>query len=262
MPGPPSYFVRTDTHRFRPTEATGGAWTTDEQHISPMVGLVTHAVERFTAERGPDELAISRISVDILGVLKLTDFDVAVEVVRPGRTIELLEVTVTSLGRAAVRARVWRAVGGDTAAIAGGQADPLPDPEQLESLVLTGIWPGGYIDSLDVRLVGTAKPGRVTAWVAATPALVADEPVSKLARLIGLVDTANGLSVRESPDRWLFPNLDLTIHLLRRPVGGWLGLDTTVAFGPTGLGVTSSLLHDVAGQFGHAQQTLTIRPRG
>lgn len=260
-PTEPSYFVRLDDDDYRPTPFTGGAWSTTEQHISPMIGLIVHEIERFLARRGPDGLAISRISVDILGVLKLEPFSVDVAVVRPGRTIELLEAVVTSAGRPAVRARIWRAAVTDTTGISGGQADPLPDPERLDPLELTGIWPGGYIDSLDIRLVGTAKPGRATAWAATRAALVAGEPVSDQARLIGLVDTANGLSVRESPDLWLFPNLDLTIHLIRRPEGTWLGLDTTVTFGPTGMGVTSTVLHDTRGHIGYAQQTLTIRPR-
>ncbi|MGH8878543.1 MAG: thioesterase family protein, partial [Stackebrandtia sp.] len=237
------------------------AWTTTEQHISPMNGLITHAVERFCAERGADAMAINRISVDILGVLGIDEFTVDVEVVRPGRTIELLEVVVVAAGRPAVRARVWRSVVQDTTRVTGGADDPLPGPETVENVDLTGVWPGGYIRSLRVRPVGTPKPGRGTVWVATDATLVSGEPVSDLARLIGLVDTANGLSVRESPDSWLFPNLDLTIHLFRQPGGTWLGLDTTVVFGPAGHGVTSTALHDSAGQFGFAQQALTIRPR-
>ncbi|GIG70452.1 thioesterase family protein [Phytomonospora endophytica] len=256
-----AYFVRLDERRFRPTPLTGGAWRTTEQHISPMNGLIVHAVERFRAGRGDDGMAISRVGVDILGVLDLDDFEVTVDVVRPGRTIELLEVTVVSGGRSAVHARVWRSIVTDTAAVAGGEADPLPAPETLEPLDLTGVWPGGYIRSLDVRPVAVPKPGRGTSWVRTSASIVAGEPVSDLARLMGLVDTANGLSVRESPDVWLFPNLDLTIHLFRQPSGEWLGLDTTVVFGPAGLGVTASALHDTRGHFGYARQALTIRPR-
>ncbi len=66
--------------------------------------------------------------------------------------------------------------------------------------------------------------------------------------------------MRETPREWMFPNLDLTIHLMRRPTGRWLGLDTTVSFGPTGQGLTSSVLHDQEGPLGSVQQTLTVRP--
>ncbi len=256
-----NYFFRLDEHRYRPTPAIGGAWSTSEQHISPMNGLIVHAVERYCAERGPDGMAISRISVDILGVIGLEPFGVAVEELRPGRTIELLEVVVTAAGRAAVRARVWRAIVQDTASVAGGERRALEGPERLEPVALTGVWPGGYIESLEVRPLGALEPGRAAAWVTTSAALVAGEPVSGLARLIGLVDSANGLCVRERPEDWLFPNLDLTIHLHRQPDGPWLGLDTTVVFGPGGHGVTASALHDESGHFGYAQQTLTIRPR-
>ena len=58
----------------------------------------------------------------------------------------------------------------------------------------------------------------------------------------------------------MFPNLDLTVHLFRQPAGGWLGLDTTVSFGPAGQGLTSSVLHDEQGPLGSVQQTLTVRP--
>ncbi len=46
----------------------------------------------------------------------------------------------------------------------------------------------------------------------------------------------------------------------RRTEGRWTVLDTTVAFGPTGQGVTSTVLHDLTGPVGHAQQILILRP--
>jgi hypothetical protein len=92
-------------------------------------------------------------------------------------------------------------------------------------------------------------------------ALVDGEEVSTLARYVALVDTANGIGVRESPEEWLFPNVDLSIHLHRQPGEGPVGLDTTVVFGPDGRGVTSSVLHDGTGPVGQAAQMLTVRRR-
>jgi hypothetical protein len=90
--------------------------------------------------------------------------------------------------------------------------------------------------------------------------LVDAEPSSDLARFIALVDTANGIAVRHSPQDWMFPNVDLTVHLHRQPTGSWVGLDTTVIFGPAGHGMTSTVLHDILGPVGQAAQTLTLRP--
>ncbi|WP_306207905.1 thioesterase family protein [Actinoplanes sp. RD1] len=209
---------------------------------------------------GGDGLVVGRISMDILGVLKLAEFEVRTEVVRAGRTIELVEAVVSAGGRPAVRARVWRMNGQDTTAVAGGAPGPLPDPESLARAPLSDVWPGGFITSVDVRYAAGPEPGRAVAWVGTGTALVAGEAVSPLADFVKVVDTANGIAVRESPKEWMFPNLDLTIHLHRQPAGPWTGLDTTVVFGAGGQGVTSTVLHDVHGPVGRAEQILTVRP--
>ncbi len=58
----------------------------------------------------------------------------------------------------------------------------------------------------------------------------------------------------------MFPNVDLSIHLYRQPEGRWVGLDTGVVFGRDGQGLTSTVLHDMHGPVGQAQQILTVRP--
>ena len=47
--------------------------------------------------------------------------------------------------------------------------------------------------------------------------------------------------------------------LLRRPDPEWVGLDTSVSFGPDGVGLTSTVLNDVHGPVGTAAQSLTLR---
>ncbi|WNI23166.1 thioesterase family protein [Streptomyces sp. ITFR-16] len=258
--GSSSYYERIDDHRYKPTAHASGAWSTDEVHFSPFGGLIVHAVERHLADRPGAALLLSRISFDILGRLALDECEIRVETVRPGRTIELVEAVALIAGRPVVRARVWCLAAGDTEAVADGEADRLTPPEELASWPMADLWPGGYIASLDVRPLAPPMPGRTTAWISTPLDLVAGEPVSALASYVALVDTANGIAVREQPTDWMFPNVDLTIHLHRRPEGRWTGLDTTVVFGPTGQGVTSTVLHDVRGAIGQAQQILTVRP--
>ncbi|MEW2246454.1 thioesterase family protein [Streptomyces sp. NPDC006975] len=257
-----SYYEPMDEHRYKPTTHAGGAWSTDEQHFSPLGGLVVHALDRHRAAAGDDGLVLSRISYDILGRLALDECEIEVETVRPGRTIELLEAVVRIAGRPVVRARAWFLARLDTSAVAGGPDDRLAPPEALAPWPLSGLWPGGYIASLDVRPVSPPRPGRTTAWVSTPLDLVAGTRVSPLASYLALVDTANGIAVRQPPTEWMFPNVDLTVHLHRPPRGDWTGLDTTVTFGPSGQGLTSTVLHDVDGPVGHAQQILTVRPLG
>jgi hypothetical protein len=121
------------------------------------------------------------------------------------------------------------------------------------------VWPGGFIASVDARRI-QAHPGRAEFWVRTDVALIADEPSSDLARATGLLDIANGMTVAASPQAVAFPNIDLTTHWFREPRGEWVGFDTTVSFGPTGLGLTTSVVHDLDGPVGVCSQCLTVRP--
>ncbi|MCX4447582.1 thioesterase family protein [Streptomyces sp. NPDC087866] len=255
-----SYYERIDAHHYKPTAHASGAWSTDEVHFSPFGGLLVHAVERHLAERPGERLLLSRISFDILGRLALDECEIRVETVRPGRTIELVEAVALIAGRPVVRARAWSLAPVDTTEVADGEDDRLTPPEALAPWPMADLWPGGYIASLDVRPLAPPLPGRTTAWISTPLELVAGETAGPLASYVALVDTANGIAVREQPTEWMFPNVDLTIHLHRQPEGRWTGLDTTVVFGPTGQGLTSTVLHDVNGPVGRAEQILTVRP--
>ncbi|MFC4127110.1 thioesterase family protein [Nocardia rhizosphaerae] len=254
-----AYFERVGAHRFRPTVHAGGAWNDDEQHFSPLAGLIVHEIQRAGDNRRA--LDPSRISFDILGKIGFEEFDIEVRTIRPGRTIELVEATVVIAGRSVVSARAWLLSTQDTESVAGGDPDRLPAPGSLSPWPLGELWSGGYIASLDVRPVGIPQPGRTTAWLRSPLTLVAGEPADSLASFLALVDTANGIAVRQEPTKWMFPNVDLTIHLYRQPEGPWTGLDTEVTFGRAGQGLTSTVLHDIHGPVGVAEQILTVRPQ-
>jgi hypothetical protein len=104
------------------------------------------------------------------------------------------------------------------------------------------------------------RPGSGRVWVHTEHPLTDKRDSTDLARLIGLVDTANGIAARVQPGSgYAFPNLDLQIHMYRQPAGDWLGLDNSVSFGSDGIGLTSSVLHDLQGPLGRAEQILTLR---
>ncbi|USQ76078.1 thioesterase family protein [Ornithinimicrobium cryptoxanthini] len=241
---------------YRPTIHTQGAWQETEQHMGPASGLLAHALELHEPR---EDLQLARISFDILGMIHLEDSTIRTRTVRPGRTIELVEATMSSGGRDVIRASGWRLSTQDTSAVAGTAVEPLPGPERLEPWQGMQVWGGGYISSVEFRAVEPPVPGRARVWLHTEHDLVEGVPSTPLARFVGLVDTANGIAVRQSPREWLFPNTDLTIHFHRPPTGRWVGLDTTVSWGGTGLGVTSTVLHDEHGPVGHALQVLTVR---
>lgn len=103
--------------------------------------------------------------------------------------------------------------------------------------------------------------GRGTFWPRADLDLIAGEETSTTAHVLGLVDVADGIVPRGSAAQVAFPDLDLTAHLDREPVGGGTGFDIIVPFGPHGAGLTCSILHDGCGPSGTVARTLTVRPR-
>ncbi len=256
-----AYFVRTADRRFLPRRACTGAWNTAELHISPVNGLLLHEMQRWLAEGPATNKFVTRISYDYLGVLDFAECDVTFEVLRPGRAIDLLEGVLSQHGRPVLRARVWRLSANDTSSVEGGARAPLPPPDAGRTFALSSVWPGDYVASVDMRVLEGPSPGHTQAWLTTPLAIVAGEPVSDLARFALLVDTANGIAVRQRPEEWQFPNVDLTLHLFRQPGGAWIGFDTRVIFGPTGHGLTSTDLFDVHGHIGRAEQTLLVRPR-
>lgn len=255
-----SYFERIDDSTFRATAHVGGAWETSEQHIAPALGLLAHLVEADRDRRGRDDLVIGRVSYDILGVLPIDTMETSIRILRPGRTIELVEASLRHGGRDAVVLRAWLLQPRDTRSLAGTDFPRISSPADTPPWDPTSVWPGGLIASIETRRE-QVEPGRATYWVRTPVPLVQDEKVSGLASAIGLLDVANGMTVRVDPHTVAFPNLDLTAHFFDEPQGEWLGLDTTVSFGPTGLGLTSSVVHDADGPVGTVNQILTVRPQ-
>ena len=255
-----AYFERLGPSTFRATEHTGGAWREDEQHIAPALGLLAHVVERDRDARRPDRPVLARLSYDILGTVPVDVVDTEVRVLRHGRTIELVEASVAHGGRTVAVLRAWLLVERDSASVAGSPVPGIPGPDELEPWTPSALWPGGFIGSVELRR-HLEEPGRGWFWVRTPVPLLAGEEVSPTARVAGLLDIANGMTVRADPREVHFPNVDLTAHLLRVPEGEWLGVDASITFGDNGIGVTSSQLHDAAGPLGSLAQCLTVRPR-
>lgn len=251
---------RTDATRFRPTSLTGGAWNVAEQHVAPPIGLLAHAIEVDHATRSPQPMQLSRLSVDILGVIPIDEVEVTCRVLRPGRSIELVEATLAHTGRPALVARAWLMHTRDTDAVAGSAHPSMPPRDALERVDPSSAWPGEFIATVGEVRRQQQEPGRGWTWILPAVPLLDGEPVSTTARLVSLVDIANGITPRADPREVAFPNLDLTLHLVREPEDGWIGFDTTVTFGASGLGMTHTVLHDERGVVGSVVQSLTVRP--
>lgn len=257
--GAQGYFRQIDARTFVPTAHVGGAWNVAEQHVAPAIGLLVHVVEMDHRTRHSSPLQIARLSYDIWGTIPMEEVTVEVSVLRPGRTIELVEARLCHEGRPAIVLRAWLMRAYDSQDVAAVNFAPMPPPDAMLDWNPSSIWAGGFIASAQVRRQED-HPGRARCWVRSHTALIEQQDVSATARAMSLVDIANGLTPLGAPKDLAFPNLDLTAHIFRAPVGEWIGFDISVASGPGGIGLTHSILHDIYGSFGAMAQCLTVRP--
>jgi len=254
------YFTRIDDSRFEASEHVSGAWDPADQHIAPAMGLLAHVVERDRDARRTDGLVLARLSYDIYGTMPVDVVETEVRVRRPGRTIELVEAVLRHGGRTALSLRAWLMQRYDTRALSGSSLSSIPGVDEMASWDPAVVWPGGFLASLEVRRAQVA-PGRAAYWIRPHERLIEGEAVGATSRAAGLFDLTNGMTVRADPRAVVFPNVDLTAHLLGAPDGEWLGFDTAVSFGEGGLGITASTIHGARGPIGTVSQMLTVRPR-
>ena len=256
-----AYFVPLGDGRYDATEHVGGAWFENEQHIAPMLGLLTHLVDVDRNRRRDDELILGRLSFEILGRVRIAEVTTEVRVLRPGRGVELVEAVASQDGRDVVMLRAWLMKPGGTHDIAATPLPRIPGPDDTPDWDPTQEWPGAFIRTVEVRR-SRQEPGRGHFWARTSVPLIADTPYSRSAAFVGLLDIANGMMTRAHPKEIFYPNVDLTLHLFAQPQGEWVGLDTSVTFGADGTGVTSSVVHDQNGPVGVMAQMLTVRPSG
>ena len=247
----------TKTSHYRSLIHTQGAWNPHEQHMAPASGIMAAELEQFQPRT---DMRLARLSYDIFGLISYGDSSITTRIIRPGKTIELLEAEMVANEKTCIVARAWRLATQDSSEIAALEDQPVAHPDTLNPWDGMQRWPGGYIKSFSAKIDQNHRPGKGIVWLSNDKAMVEGHPTTDFVRLMGMVDTANGIAPRQKDEfTWAFPNLDLQIHLYRYPTGPWLGLETTQQYGTDGIGLTSSILHDVKGPFGHAEQILTLR---
>lgn len=270
--------------RFDSSELTRGPWDAESQHAGPPAALLARAIEDCPGigESAADRL-VGRITFEILKPVPIAPLELAAEVVRPGRRVDMVEATLRSgEGEALVAARAWRVRAGEVAlpkglagaepdsparrqrGPSGGEGPPVP-PGEIEpgaAFFPTG-HEVGYHVGMEYRFAagGFLEQGPAVCWMRMRGPLVAGEDPSPLQRVLVAADSGNGISSTLDFRRYLFINVDLTVHLHRMPVGEWVCLDSLTIPEPTGLGMSDTQLHDERGPIGRACQTLLVAER-
>jgi hypothetical protein len=252
-----AFFEPLGDGRFAATPHTRGPWDPAFQHAGPPAALLGRALERCEPRKG---FVLARLTYEILRPVPVTEVAVAARVVRPGRSVELLDGELTVEGEPVMTVRAWRvlATGAETVADAPvplRPAEATPPPPGLDGF--------GYGRAVELRFAagGWDEPGPATVWTRLRVAVVAGEEPTGLQRVLAVADSGNGVSAVLPWGEWLFINPELTVHVRRQPHGEWICLDAETVISHGGAGLARSVLSDDEGVVAVGAQSLLVAPR-
>jgi hypothetical protein len=266
----PDSFFEPDGDGYRATELTRGPWDPDAQHAGPPAALIAREVERLGDGRigggdGPSA-QIGRITYEVLRSVPIGSLRVEARIVRPGRRVEMFEATLSDeSGEPLMRAQGWR-LRTEPVEFEPPESSlssvPPPDAGRPGEFFHTG-WEVGYHTAMEYRFVEGAfmEAGPALVWMRMKVPLLPDEEPSPVQRVLAAADSGNGVSAALDWRRYLFINVDLTVHLHRMPAGDWVCLDAETFPERDGVGMADTRLLDERGQIGRAVQTLLVAER-
>ena len=257
-------FYEPNGDLFVATELTRGPWDPGAQHAGPPSALLGYAIEQL-----PDhsEFQLGRLTFEILRSVPIAPVRAQARIVRPGRRVQMVEAELSDAGgEVLMRARGWRLrtakLDLPAEALVASQP-PAPPEDGTDADFFPTEQEHGYHSAMEIRFVagGFLEPGPATAWLRMRQPLVAGQPPTPLQRTLVAADVGNGISAALDFRRFIFINVDLTVHLERMPKGEWVGVDAATLPRPNGVGTAESTLFDGHGRIGRALQTLLVSER-
>lgn len=252
------------------TAAARGPWDPAMAHGGAPAALLTRAVERRAAS---DDQRVSSLAFTFLGPVPLGPVELRTTVRKPGRRLQIVHGELVADDRVVmeVQAVLMRRGRVELPSGIGMPWPEMPPPEGLaaatERLVAPGLEGeelGFYPSAIEIRPTDGALwqvTDRASAWLRLRLPLVEGDAPSGAQRAAAAADFGNGLAHPVSFDDYLFVNCDLTVSLHRDPAGEWIGIRPRTEIDSGGTGLTTTELHDAAGRFGTATQTLFVERR-
>jgi Acyl-CoA thioesterase C-terminal domain/Acyl-CoA thioesterase N-terminal domain len=266
----PDSFYEPDGDLYVATELTRGPWDPGVQHAGPPAALIGREVERLGRGRigGEDGFPaqVGRITYEVLRSVPIAPLGVEARIVRPGRRVEMFEATLSDEGgEPLMRAQGWRL---RTEEVPFPPPEPAPEPPpgpqsgEPRQFFHTG-YDVGYHTAMEYRFTAGAfmDQGPATVWMRMGVPLLPDEEPSPLQRVLAAADSGNGVSAALDFSKYLFINVDLSVHLHRMPEGEWVCLDAITLPERNGVGMADTRLLDERGPIGRATQTLLVAER-
>ena len=255
-----AFYEQLSEDRFESTEHTIGPWSMESQHAGPPAALLGTAIQRVGQNAS---FHVARITFEILKPVPIAPLTVTTEIVRPGRSVELVEASLATDDAEVMKARAWRIreTGPHDELDAVVPDDPPPPPPSEAHDVVKP--DHGYLAAMETLFTQGQfmEKGPATSWFRMRYPLVAGEETTPLARVLIAADSGNGISSTLDWAQWIFINPDLSVYLHRYPTGEWVCLDAVTMPGENGVGLAVSKIYDLEGRIGNGVQSLFVTPR-
>jgi acyl-coenzyme A thioesterase PaaI-like protein len=261
-PSAASFYEPLEGDLVASTPATAGPWSPLAQHGGPPAALLGRALEQV--DEGTPR-TIGRFTMDLLGPVPVAPLRVTSSVLRPGRTVSLRQAELADeSGRVVARAQGWAfpsSTGGPVDS-PGVQLEHGPGDGHLEDPPES--WHRGYLDAVEWQWIEGAvtRLGPAVVWMRPLVPLLPGEELSPLQRVLTCVDSASGASAALDPTEWSFMNTELTVHVVRPPVGEWVCLRARTTLGGGSVGLAESEVYDGQGLVARSAQALLVTPAG
>ncbi|MBV9042629.1 MAG: thioesterase family protein [Acidimicrobiia bacterium] len=257
-----------DGEAFVGTACTQGAWGHGGQAGGAVLALLGHVLEDVPTLT---PMSLTRLTVDILRPVPVGQrLDVATEVVREGKKIQVVDLLIRAGDEATTRARALRIRDRDVAGIDGlpistsalNPSASVPPPEELSGVDQIPSAPAFLKRACELRRTLEPVDGVHVVWTRLRLPVVAGEPLRAASRAAVPLDLVNMMGVRLDKRRVTSINPDVTGHLCRAPVGEWVALTGHTYYShDVAHGVSMAVMSDEAGVFGvtSTSQILDVR---
>jgi hypothetical protein len=230
-------FFEQDGEAFVPQEVARSPWNPGATMGIAVAGLLMHGAEQVDY---PASMLPAHVTFDILRPVPFAPTLIRSEVTRDGRKMQMVESHLMAGDIPVARARVLRVREAESPSNAEPRLSELIETRQVD----------GEPD----------RTGPGTVWTRLCADLVQGTPTCPVVHAAMLSDFGNGVSQVVDPKRWSFANVDISLHMVRRPVGEWLLVEADAMLQGMGVALTNMTLADRTGPFGKAHQTLFIEP--
>lgn len=265
-PLPPAAYVSVTPRTVQASALTRGPWDPQHQHAGPPIAMVCRAIEAVAQEHGLTH--VGRLTANLLRPVPIAELEIEVSTEYTGRNVAHYAARLWGGGKELARFTALAQRENPLTLPAALDGHPLPQAPRTPADSQGQRMPFdrrlvGYADLVETRIAsGTFFQGRCAAWFRLQRPLVEHEAPSGYQRVAVAADSGNGISAVLDFAEHVFVNSDLTVNLLRRPIGEWICVDARTLLAPNGCGLAESQLFDQTGLVGRATQSLAVRARG